>query len=249
MLALCFSLPLMARVPGNDPVTPDRITDEELYVIAKWEDAELWKGLKSESVIHYPLENSAAGCTSRGCTNGCTIGYGYNLGAHGPRKIRADFKEAGISKDKTDRLIPLARVTGIDAVIMCGRDQPMRDRFPTLTREESAALLRVMVKEHKDNVVRRARHEGILGLFNSGQFAVMVALDYQNPVLSSRAKYIWLQLKAGDMDAVLENIEEHMGTHLEPGLRGRRFWEADYFAWATSRQVASGMYLWPIITS
>lgn len=248
LLALVFSCLAAAGVPGNDPVTPDRVTDEELYVIAKWEDAALWRGDKNVSEIHYPIESGAAGCTQRGCLNGCTIGYGYNFGAHSPAKIRADFAEAGIPSKKTERFVPLSGVTGINAVAMCGRNSPMRSRFPVLTQAESQALLRVMAWEHKLNTVRRARREGLLPLFNSGQFAVMVALDYQNPELSSQARYIWHQLQRGDMEAVLDNIQNHMGTRFAPTLQARRDWEADYFAWATSIQIANGDYDWPTTT-
>lgn len=245
IMALCFTSLALARIPGNAPVTPDKVTDEELYVIAKWEDAALWRGDKEFSEIHYPIENGAAGCTQRGCLNGCTIGYGYNFGAHSAAKIRADFKQAGIANKKTEKFVPLAGVTGLDAVVMCGSQAPMRQRFPHLTQAESQRLLRIMVLEHKRNVVGRARRENTLKLFNSGQFSVMVALDYQNTGLSSEATYIWRQLKRGDMDAVLDNIRHHMGTRFAPTLQWRRDWEADYFAWATSRQLASGNYGWP----
>lgn len=245
ILALFLSLSVFALVPGNGPVDPDNVTDEELYVIAKWEDGDLLKERKTVSRLHYPIESKAADCTSRGCLNGCTIGYGYNFGAHGAEKIRHDFALAGISLEKIERFIPLANLTGLDALAMCGSTAIAVANFPTLTPEESWALLRVMAHEHKQNTVRRARTEGILHLFNSGQFAIMVALDYQNPVLSSEAKYIWMQLKAGDIPAVLQNIRFHMGTRFAPGLQWRRNWEASYFAWATSRQRASGNYFWP----
>ena len=248
VVALFFTTLSLARVPGIEPVTPDAVTDEELYVIAPWEDAALWYGEKDFSQIHYPIESGAAGCTQRGCLNGCTVGYGYNFGAHSALKIREDFKQAGISDEKAESFVPLAGVTGLDAVAMCGTKSPMRENFPTLTQQEAQGLLRIMVLEHKLNVVKRARDEGILALFGSGQFAIMVALDYQNTELSSEATDIWRQLKNGDMDAVLHNIHHHMGTRFAPALQQRRNWEADYFAWATSRQMAAGLYQWPLLS-
>ena len=246
ILALLASFAVVAQVPGNGPVDPDKITAEELFVIATYEEGNLMTNRSGASELHYPLPHEAADCTRRGCKNGCTIGYGYNFGAHSAEKIRSDFAQAGISPEKTERFVPLANVTGANAFAICGSYSALLPRFPTLNRDESWALMEVMAYQHKQNVLRRARAEGILHFFNSGQFAILVALDYQNPVLSSRAKNLWSQLKAGDLEAVLDNIRNDSGTKMSPSLQGRRDWEARYFAWATSRQKASGTYFWPV---
>lgn len=233
------------RVPGNNAVVTDRVTDEELYVIASWENGPLMNGTSTIDELQYPLETNAQDCTDRGCENGCTIGYGYNLGAHPADKVIADFRAAGMSEETARLFTPYAEVTGIDAVALCGRDAPNRDQLPTMTSAQAWELLRVMAAEHKANVVRRAQAEGLLPYFNSGQFAVLVALDYQNPTLSSEATYVWRQLGRGDMNAVLYNIRNQMGTRFAPGLQTRRNWEASYFAWATRRQRAAGQFNWP----
>ena len=247
--AFLFLLPTAAdaapRTPGNGPVVTDRVTDEELYVIASWENGPLLTGRRTVDELQYPLEVNAQDCTDRGCTNGCTIGYGYNLGAHSVSDVVRDFQDAGMSRARAMEFARFASVTGIDAVAMCGQNIANRDRLPTMTADESWELLRVMAKTHKDNVVRRARAEGLLNHFNSGQFAIMVALDYQNPTLSSQATYVWRQLRRGDTTAVLYNIRNQMGTRFAPGLQTRRNWEASYFAWATRRQRQSGQFNWP----
>lgn len=234
-----------ARTPGNGAVITDRVTDEELYVIASWENGPLLTGARTVDELQYPLEVNAQDCTDRGCENGCTIGYGYNFGAHTAVEIRRDFAAAGLPEQLTQRFIRFAGATGVDAVALCGQDIANRDQLPTMTNAQSWELLRVMAATHKANVVRRASEERLLSYFNSGQFAILVALDYQNPVLSSEATYIWQQLRAGDTTAVLNNIRNHMGTRFAPGLQTRRNWEANYFAWATRRQRSAGQFNWP----
>ncbi len=247
--AFIFVVPTSAdaapRVPGNGPVVTDRVTDEELYVIASWENGPLLTGARTVDELQYPLEVNAQDCTDRGCTNGCTIGYGYNLGAHSVSDVVRDFEAAGMTRERALEFARFSSITGIEAVALCGRDAPNRHLLPTMTADESWELLRVMAASHKQNVVNRARAEGLLPYFNSGQFAIMVALDYQNPVLSSEATYVWRQLRAGDTSAVLRNIRNHMGTRFAPGLQTRRNWEASYFAWATRRQRAAGQFNWP----
>ena len=250
--AFLFLLPptpdAAARTPGNGPVVVDTVTDEELYVIASWENGPLLRGTRTVDALQYPLEVNAQDCTDRGCENGCTIGYGYNFGAHTADEVRQDFSAAGLPEQLTQRFIRFAGATGVDAVALCGQNIANRDQLPTMTSAQSWELLRVMAAEHKANVVRRARAERLLPYFNSGQFAIMVALDYQNPVLSSEATYIWRQLRAGDTAAVLNNIRNHMGTRFAPGLQTRRNWEANYFAWATRRQHSVGQFNWPART-
>ena len=100
-------------------------------------------------------------------------------------------------------------------------------------------LLRCKIVTYKNNVVQRARREGVFNMLNSGQLAVLVALDYQSPALSSKATQLWRQLKQGNMDAVTHNIRNHSGSHVEPALQRRRDWEADYFALATKQQISA----------
>src|SRR5690606_19976393 len=87
LLAVIGTAASAARVPNTTPVVTDSVTDEELYVTAVWENGPLYSGLESVATLHYPIESKAADCTSRGCTNGCTIGYGYNFGAHTREKV------------------------------------------------------------------------------------------------------------------------------------------------------------------
>ena len=226
---------LAARTPNTGRVDPDHVTNEELYVIASWENSPLLTDENAVSHLLYPVESKAADCSARGCTNGCTIGFGYNLGAHPADKVRADFAAAGIAPATAERFVPFAGKTGSDAVALCGSTATLPDDL-TLTHAQAWELLRIMTLEHKEKVVRRARSEGLLHRLNAGQFAVLVALDYQNPVLCSEAHYLWLQLAAGDTRAVYRNIRYHMGVKFAPGLANRRRWEANYFRWAAKLQ-------------
>lgn len=228
MLGFFTATPVAAQ-SNHNTVQLDRVTDEEVDVIGRWEDTPLWRGKKQTSTVHYPLEKSAQRCDNRNCTNGCTIGFGYNLGAHTREMIRTDFNQAGIPTQKTDALVALAKLTGTKAVAQCGSNAPAQSSFPQLTREESVRLLRFKIQSYKDDVVQRARREGVLAMLNSAQLAVLVALDYQSPVLSSKATQLWRQLTQGNMPAVQSNIRHNSGTHLEPALQRRRNWEARYF--------------------
>ena len=226
--------PQVSTVPTINQPQFD-LTDEDLRVVAVWENGPLWLGDELEARIHYPVEGDAANCTRRGCTNGCTIGAGYNLGAHSRLKVRADLRAAGVSEDRIRYFVRLAGKTGLEAVALCGKDV-LTGNEPTLTRPEALALLRRLVAEHKTNVVLRADAEGVLGKLSAGQLAILVALDYQNPVLSSDAIEIWVAIKEDNWSAVANIIRRHSGSQLTHALQRRRDWEASYWIWATNRR-------------
>lgn len=233
LLAIIGTAASASRVPGTTPVVTDSVTEEELYVTAVWENGPLYSGLEEVAKLHYPIESKAADCTRRGCTNGCTIGYGYNFGAHSRQKVYDDLTAAGIPGETARKFQRYAGVTGSAAVRMCG----VRHRTgnePTLTREQSWELMRLMLAEHKVTVVERARNEGVLNDLNAGQFAILVALDYQNPTLSSRANDVWTHLRSGRYDLVATEIRDRSGTRFAPQLQLRRNWEADYWTWSTN---------------
>lgn len=241
-ITLLFAAPVDAREKEYDTETSNSASTEVINVIAQWEDTPLWHQHTRHSTVHYPLEDSANRCDKRNCTNGCTIGFGYNLGAHTQKKIRTDFDKANIPVVKTQALEKLAGLTGTKAVAQCGAHADAKDTFPKLTRKESIRLLRHKIVSYKDNVEQRALSEGVFDKLNSGQRAVLVALDYQNPVLSSKATHLWRQLEEGDMEAVQHNIRHHSGSHLEPALQRRRDWEAKYFALATKQKNADDLH-------
>lgn len=222
-----------SRVPDTGPVNTTSVTDEELYIAAVWEDGRLHSGLNAVSRLHYPIESKAADCTKRGCTNGCTIGFGYNLGAHSRAGIYQTLTSAGVSPVKARQFQAYAGVRGSAAVRMCGR-RHLPANAPTLTRSESWELMRIMLQVHKQNVVNRARNEGVLNNLNAGQFAILVALDYQNPTLSSRASAVWRHLRNGRYDLVEAEIRHRSGTRFAPQLQRRRSWEGDYWQWSTN---------------
>ena len=229
-----FSLSADARVPSANEVVTRYVTDEELYVLAVWENGPLFNGDRLHAIVHYPVESDAIACTERGCLNGCTIGYGYNMGAHNVGKVYADLLIVGVEPAKAKAMAEkYAEKTGVDAVAICGEKTPEAD-LHTITREQSWELLRVMAKEHKQNVVRRANREGVTHKLNSGQFAILVALDYQNPDLSSRANDVWRHIKNDRMRLITHEIRKRSGTYFTPALTPRRQWEGDYWDWATS---------------
>jgi hypothetical protein len=232
---LMVAVPAQAYVPSVRHVDPTHVTYEELRVIATWENGPLWRDVEGRSGLVYPVESDAAACTARGCLNGCTIGIGYNMGAHSYDQVLHAMLASGVDVARAKYFAHFAGKTGVDAVALCGKDV-LTGHEPTLSRTESLALLRLMVAHHKANVVARARAEGMLNKLSSGQFAVLVALDYQNPVLSSEATYIWRALKAGDTARVVSIIKNASGSQITHALQARRNWEASYFKWASTRR-------------
>lgn len=224
-----------SRLPDTGRPVLDRVTDEELYLVAVWEDGPLHSGLRSVSRLHYPIESKAADCTKRGCTNGCTIGYGFNLGAQTRDSTYRTLVSAGVPSATARRFQQYAGLRGTAAVRMCGA-RHLPAGAPTLTRDQSWELMRIMLRVHKQNVVNRARNEGVIGRLNAGQFAILVALDYQNPTLSSRANDVWRHLRNGRYDLVEAEIRHRSGTRFAPQLQRRRTWEGDYWQWSTNLQ-------------
>ena len=235
LVLVFFSGQVSAMSPEGGPIEPNRVTDEEVNIIAMFEDQPLFLGKNLFSRVHYPVEASARACSRRGnCPEGCTIGYGLNLAAHSRQKIMAKFAEAGISSAKAKAFATLSGVTGTRAVAMCGKHSPHRHKYPTLSRAEAMDLLRVSAKEYKANVVAKARQMGVLHKLNKSQLAILVSLDYNCPCISSRATHIWLQIKRGDIRAAVHNIRYGMGSQKEPALQRRRNWESGYFAAASA---------------
>lgn len=70
----------------------DRPVISAIDLVAPFENPRLWEAEINESWPHYPGNKSHANsCSARGCWNGCTITFGYNMGAHSAREIKRDL--------------------------------------------------------------------------------------------------------------------------------------------------------------
>ena len=203
------------------------ISEQELKLTAKFEDRSLFMGLKENSTMHYPGGWAhAKACTARSCTNGCTIGFGYNLGARYRKEVMRDLTPI-IGQSRASELASYAHLRGKAAYRACGRKSIDKSTLPTLTSDESWKLLEKSIVPHKNAVVARIKKEGIEDILNINQVAVLVALDFQNPRLASKAKNIWTYLKNGDVERVAREILENSGSQLLSALQPRRDAEAE----------------------
>lgn len=205
------------------------LTEEELQLAAKYEDKPLFLRNKENSRLHYPGGWAhAKSCTQRGCTNGCTIGFGYNLGARNAKEVRRDLTPI-IGKERAQVFAAYAGKTGKSSYTACGRKSLDHSLLPTMTRNESWQLLAKSMEPHKEAVVARIHKENLQDMLTEHQVAVLVALDFQNPRLASRAKMIWHHMKLGDFDQVASEIKENSGSQILSALQPRRNAEAKIF--------------------
>ena len=205
------------------PVVSTTVTDHELELTARYEDLPLFLGQQQVSVLHYPGNAShAAACSVRGCGNGCTIGFGYNIGPRTASRVKAELTPI-IGAAQAAVFARYAGLTGQAAFDVC--NSRVSD-LPTLSRGDALRLLQYTVASHKQQVLNRINSEGLRGVLNPKQVAVLVALDYQNPRLSSRATQLWRHLHAGEFEQIAQNIQHRSGTRHLAALQTRRNQEA-----------------------
>lgn len=205
------------------------VTEEELKLAAMYEDKPLFLKAKENSRLHYPGGWAhAKSCTARGCTNGCTIGFGYNLGARNAKEVRRDLVPV-VGKERAQVFASYAGKIGRESYRACGRKSLDRSTLPTMTRKESWQLLAKSMEPHKKAVTRRIAKEDLQDMLTEHQVAVLVALDFQNPRLASRAKMIWYHMKLGDFDQVAQEITQNSGSQILAALQPRRNAEAKIF--------------------
>ena len=228
-LVVLFSC-LGTNVTGNATAEhEDRPAINAVSLIAPFENPRLWSGEIDKSWPHYPGNKShASACTERGCWNGCTITFGYNMGAHSAREIRRDLRAIGIDEGRIRNLTYFARKSGMSAYKYCGGGKL---GWENLSREEGLRLLEQQIGEARANVKRRLRAEKVS--LNTEQIAVLVALDFQSPALSSKANDLWSAIKQQDWHAVADEIRHNSGTRHLAALQHRRDVEANAFLTAS----------------
>lgn len=218
---------LYAEDKTSPSATPRyKVTQEELELAARFEDRPLFMGVQQSSVMHYPGSRAhAESCSQRGCTNGCTIGFGYNIGARGAKQVMAELKPI-LGRAKAKELAAYAGKVGIEAYNACG-PQFKKSDLPQLSRADSWELLKFSMAPHKAQVMQRIQREGLADVLNSQQVSVLVALDFQNPRLASRATKVWKHLQQGKLEKVAYEIRNNSGTRFLRALQTRRNTEAD----------------------
>ncbi|MBI1363118.1 MAG: hypothetical protein GC134_03960 [Proteobacteria bacterium] len=210
----------------------DRPAITAINLVAPFENPLLWKGDIDTSWPHYPGNKShATACSERGCWNGCTITFGYNMGAHSAREMRRDLRAIGIEEERIRNLTYFARKRGTEAYKYCGGGKLGWEK---LSREEGLRLLEQQIQEARTNVLRRIRAEDVS--LNREQVAVLVALDFQSPALSSKATELWTLIRNEDWSAVADEIRNNSGTRVLAALQRRRNTEAEAFLRASGVQ-------------
>lgn len=227
ILATAAQTPSHLYAEDNDrpSATPSyKVTQEELELAARFEDRPLFMSVQQASVMHYPGSRAhAESCSTRGCTNGCTIGFGYNLGARSPKQVTNELKPM-FGRKKAAALAQYAGKVGIEAYNACG---PHTKGKMELSRADSWELLKFSMVPHKAQVMQRIKREGLSEELNAQQVAVLVALDFQNPRLASRATKLWKHLHQGKLERVAYEIRNNSGTRFLRALQTRRNTEAD----------------------
>lgn len=216
---------LYAEDNNRPSATPSyKVTQEELELAARFEDRPLFMGIQKASDMHYPGSKAhAESCSTRGCSNGCTIGFGYNLGARSSKQVMKELKPM-LGRKKAAELAGYAGKVGIEAYNACG---PYSGNKTQLSRAESWELLKFSMMPHKAQVMQRIKREGMEDDLNAQQVAVLVALDFQNPRLASRATKLWKHLHQGKLERVAFEIRNNSGTRFLRALQTRRNTEAD----------------------
>lgn len=205
------------------------VTEEELQLAAKYEDKPLFLQKTANSRLHYPGGwQHARECTARGCTNGCTIGFGYNLGARSAREAKRDLRPI-VGAKRANEFAAYAGKIGKAAYRACGRKSLDKSTLPTMSRDESWQLLAKSMVPHKRAVMKRIYDEKLQNSLSNHQVAVLVALDFQNPKLASRAKMIWHHMKRGEFNQVASEIKQNSGSQILSALQPRRDAEAKIF--------------------
>ena len=217
-----------AKAPVIESLPTHNVAQAELNLVAYFEDTPLFLGHEAYSTVHYPGNSwLAESCDERGCTNGCTIGFGYNLGARWPYEIEADLLPI-IGKERTTELVKLANLTGTQALKACGGSNATT--FQPLSRDESMQLLARVMWQFKRRVVHKLARENVV--LNERQLAVLTALEYQNPTFVTKSTFTWPLVADGAHEQVAERIQEKMGTKFDPNLQHRRNSEAAFYAGA-----------------
>jgi GH24 family phage-related lysozyme (muramidase) len=210
----------------------DRPIISAVSLIAPFENPLLWRGKIDKSWPHYPGNYShATDCSARGCWNGCTITFGYNMGAQSPREIRRDLRAIGVDEKRIQTLTYFASKRGAEAYKYCGGGKL---GWESLTREEGLRLLEQQVLKSRNNVLRRMKSEGVT--LNEEQIAVLVALDFQSPAISSKARELWTLIRNENWRGVAHEIRTNSGTQHLAALQHRRDVEADAFLTASGAQ-------------
>jgi len=229
LLATTAQTPSHLYAEDNDSLSASthyKVTPEELELAARFEDRPLFMGIQQSSVMHYPGSRAhAESCSQRGCTNGCTIGFGYNIGARSSKQVVTELKPI-LGRKKAKELSAYAGKVGIEAYNACG-PQFKKDKLPQLSRADSWELLKFSMAPHKAQVMQRIQREGLTKDLNEQQVAVLVALDFQNPRLASRATKLWKHLQQGKLERVAFEIRNNSGTRFLRALQTRRNTEAD----------------------
>lgn len=217
---------LYAEDQSGLSATPSyKITQDELELAARFEDRPLFMGVLQASTMHYPGSLAhAESCSQRGCTNGCTIGFGYNLGARDSKQTMAELNPL-MGRKKAKELSQYAGLVGADAYAACGPRVSKNSR-PQLGRADAWKLLKFSMAPHKAQVMRRIAREGLTEDLNVQQVAVLVVLDFQNPRLASRATSLWRHLRQGKLERVAVEIRHNSGTRFMHALQTRRNTEA-----------------------
>ena len=234
-----IATPLLTAEITKTASQPHHVTYDELNLVAKYENRNLYTGNQFISKIHYPGNmRLAEQCDARGCFEGCTIGFGYNLGARWDWEILADMTPV-VGPERAYMFATFAATRGTTAASMCLK--PRKD-MPTLTRDEAYALLKVILQRSKNSVVARLKKDDIN--INNGQLATLVSLDYQNPRFVSKSRILWEHLKKGNHDTVAWRIRHRTGTAYNKYLTNRRIEEeASYlestYALTNTLQIAS----------
>lgn len=214
---LLFSTPLMTAELPKLKQLYHHVTVDELNLVAKYENRDLYTGEEFISKIHYPGNmRLAEQCDARGCYEGCTIGFGYNLGARWDWEILEDMTPV-VGPERAFMFATFADTRGTKAAHMCLKESA---HMPTLTRDEAFALLKVILQRSKNSVVARMAKDGIQ--LTPGQLATLVSLDYQNPKFVSRSDRLWKFVQAGDHESVAWRIRYRTGTTYNKYLVNRR---------------------------
>lgn len=217
VLIIFIAMPLQTTELPETEINPYHVTNDELNLVAKYENRDLYTNKEFISKIHYPGNmRLAEKCDARGCYEGCTIGFGYNLGARWSWEILADMTPV-VGVKRAYMFATFAETRGTKAASMCLK--PTKG-MPILTRDEAFALLKIILQKNKNSVVARLKKDGIS--LNDGQLATLVSLDYQNPKFVSKSKRLWKYLKAGDHQSVAWRIRYRTGTAYNKYLVKRR---------------------------
>jgi GH24 family phage-related lysozyme (muramidase) len=215
------------ELPKRD-ILPHHVTRDELNLVAKYENRDLYTSEEFISEIHYPGNmRLAEQCDARGCFEGCTIGFGYNLGARWDWEIMQDMTPV-VGAERAYMFATFAATRGTKAASMCLKP---KKGMPTLTRDEAYALLKRILQKNKNAVVARLKKDRIE--LSQGQLATLVSLDYQNPRFVSKSRLLWKYLKEGNHDMVAWRIRHRTGTAYNKYLVKRRKEEQASYLHAT----------------